>query len=176
LLRKGKSEVTEELGLGYEGTPDRFQAMMRAANWDPRASEPILALLQADTRVAGALERAVAPSGLTLPKFNVLIELAQTPGGRLPLHEIRRRLVTSAPNVTSLVDRLEADGLLKRIRETTDRRVVMAQITERAWKKLAVATPALLATEQRLLRDLSVADRSSLANLLRRVGPRVQDG
>lgn len=105
---------------------------MRAANWDPRASEPILALLRADSRVTGALERAVAQSGLTLPKFNVLMELAQTPGGRLPLHEIRRRLVKSAPNITSLVDRLEAEGLLRRSRETADRRVVMAQITEAA--------------------------------------------
>lgn len=168
--------MAEPLGRGYEGTPRRFQAMMRAASWDPRASEPILALLRADNRVTGALERAVAQAGLTLPKFNVLIELAQTPGGRLPLHEIRRRLVKSAPNITSLVDRLEAEGLLRRSRDTADRRVVMAQITERAWKKLAVATPSLLATEKRLLRDLSVADWSALANLLRRVAPPAKEG
>ena len=161
--------MTEQLGRGYEGTPARFQSMMRAANWDPRASAPILALLRADSRVTGALERAVGQAGLTLPKFNVLIELAQTPGGRLPLHEIRRRLVKSAPNITSIVDRLEADGFLVRSRDTADRRVVMAQITELAWKRLAVATPSLLATERRLLRDLSKADWTALSNLLRRV-------
>jgi len=161
--------MTEQLGREYEGTPPRFEAMMRAADWDPRASEPILALLRADNRVTGALERAVAEAGLTLAKFNVLIELAQTPGGRLPLHEIRRRLVKSAPNITSLVDRLEAEGLLQRSRDTADRRVVMAQITELAWKRLAVASPSLLATEKRLLRDLSKADWAALSNLLRRV-------
>ena len=117
--------------------------------------------------------RVVAPSGSSRQTG---ISEPFTPGGRLPLHEIRRRLVTSAPNITSLVDRLEAEGLLRRIRETTDRRVVMAQITERAWKKLAVATPSLLATEKRLLRDLSVADRSALASLLRRVAPPAQEG
>ena len=52
----------------------------------------------------------------------------------------------------------------------------MAQITDRAWKKLGVATPSLLATEKRLLRDLSVADRSALASLLRRVAPPVKEG
>ena len=163
--------MTEQLGRGYEGTSDRFQSMMRAANWDPRASAPILALLRADNRVTGALERAVGQAELTLPKFNVLIELAQTPGGRLPLHEIRRRLVKSAPNITSLVDRLETEGLLQRTRDTADRRVVIAQITELAWKRLAVATPSLLETERRLLRDLSKADWAALWNLLRRVAP-----
>lgn len=168
--------MAEQLGRGYEGTPRRFQAMMRAASWDPRASEPILALLRADNRVTGALERSLAQAGLTLPKFNVLMELAQSPGGRLPLYELGRRLVKSAPNITSLVDRLEAEGLLRRSRDTADRRVVMAQITDRAWKKLAVATPSLLATEKRLLRDLSVADWSALASLLRRVSPPAREG
>lgn len=168
--------MTEELGRGYEGTPNRFQAMMRAAHWDPRVSEPILALLRADSRVTGALEEAVARAGLTLPKFNVLIELAQAPGGRLALHEIGRRLLKSAPNITSLVDRLETEGLVRRSRDTPDRRVVVAQISDRGWKKLAVATPSLLATEKRLLRNLSVAKRSALADLLQRVAPSVPEG
>lgn len=46
----------------------------------------------------------------------------------------------------------------------------------RAWKKLAVATPSLLETEKRLVRDLSVADWSALANLLRRVAPPAKEG
>ncbi len=167
--------MAEQVRRGDDGAPERFQAMMRAADWDPRVSEPIVALLRADSRVTGALDRSVAGAGLTLPKFNVLMELAEAPGGQLPLHQIRRILVKSAPNITSLTDRLGAEGLLRRRRDSADRRVVMAQITERGWKKLEGATPSLLAAERRLVHGLSATDRRTLASLLQRVATVVQE-
>lgn len=151
--------------------PARFVTLVRGAGRDLQASRPVLAVLRADARITAALEEALAPAGLTLPKFNVLMELASSPEGRLPLHEICRRLLKSAPGITALVDRLEADGLVRRSRDAGDRRVVMAEITEAGWGALGAATPGLFAAEKLLLRGLSTSDRALLTALLDRIAP-----
>ena len=144
----------------------RFESLMRASGRDPAVSRPIVALLRADGWVSRALEEALAPASLTLPKFNVLMELGSSPGGRLPLYEIVRRVVKSAPNISALVDRLETDGLVCRSRENSDRRVVTASITDEGWDALRRGAPALFDAEKRLLQDMPPTDRSTLAGLL----------
>lgn len=139
---------------------------MRSSNRDVSASRPLLALARAEDRVSRALEAALVPAGLTPPKFNVLMELAASPEGRLPLCEIGRRLVRSAPNITALVDRLETERLVRRLRDARDRRVVLASITERGWDALRPAAPAVFAAEQQIALALSASDRRTLTRLL----------
>jgi DNA-binding MarR family transcriptional regulator len=112
------------------------------------------------------MDEALAPMGVTGPKFNVLMELAASPEGALPLSEVARRLLKSPPNMTSLIDRLEADGWVRRTRRGQDRRVVMAEITKEGWEALRRAAPLVFATEKRLLSCLSQAHRRQLARLL----------
>jgi MarR family transcriptional regulator, organic hydroperoxide resistance regulator len=138
---------------------------MEEAGRDDGTSRAILALFRAEGRIAKALERALVPAGLTGPKFNVLMELAASPEGGLPLHEVVRGLVKSAPNVTALIDRLESDGLVTRSRESRDRRVVTACITEKGWEALARAAPPLFEAEEQVVRSLSKADLEQLLRL-----------
>ena len=144
---------------------------MRSSGRDVAASRPILALARADDLIGRAIGEALESAGLTPPKFNVLMELAAEPDGRLQLYEIARRLIRSAPNVTTLIDRLEADGFVKRKRDGTDRRVVYAAITERGWKALARGAPAVFEVERRLVRRMSATDRKTLTRLLLELGP-----
>jgi DNA-binding MarR family transcriptional regulator len=60
----------------------------------------------------------------------VLLELARA-GGRLRVGELGERLVVEPHNITRLLDRLEAAGLLKRQRAPKDRRGVFAVLTEK---------------------------------------------
>jgi DNA-binding MarR family transcriptional regulator len=144
---------------------------MQAAGRDRSASRAVLAIVRAEARLSGELEKAVSGAGLSGPQFNVLMEVAAAAGGRLALHVICDRLLKSPPNVTALVDRLERDGLLRRERSEEDRRLVMATLTERGWEALAAAAPAVFAAERRLLRDLAPAGRRELLDQLRRVAP-----
>jgi MarR family 2-MHQ and catechol resistance regulon transcriptional repressor len=141
---------------------------MRAAGMDADMSRPVIALLRADGRVGTAFEHALGASGLTEPQFNVLIELASN-DGRLPQCELARRLLRSPANVTALIDRMERDGLVRRVRGERDRRTVLSEITERGWDALGSATPAVFSAERHILSDLSAADRRQLAGLLNRV-------
>jgi DNA-binding MarR family transcriptional regulator len=65
---------------------------------------------------------------LSATQYNVLRILRGSPAG-LPCGEIANRMITRDPDVTRLLDRLEKRGLISRLRETKDRRVVMTKIT-----------------------------------------------
>ena len=84
-------------------------------------------------RTASALQEALhvlfKPYGISQAQYNVLRILrgASPPG--LPCKEIGERMVTRVPDVTRLLDRLEARKLVLRERDTNDRRVVLARIT-----------------------------------------------
>jgi DNA-binding MarR family transcriptional regulator len=149
--------------------PARLEALMRAAGRDRSASLVFLAIVRTEARLTREFDETLRRVGLSVPQFNVLMEVAGAPGARLALHDICDRLLKSPPNVTALVDRLERDGLLRRERNREDRRVVMATLTERGWQALATAAPEVFAAERRMLRDLSPADRRELVQQLRRV-------
>jgi DNA-binding MarR family transcriptional regulator len=140
---------------------------MRSSGRDVAVSRPLLALATAEDRIRRTLGEAIAPADLTPSKFNVLMELAASPQGRLALCDIGRRLVRSAPNITALVDRLEDAGMVRRRPDPGDRRVVLAEITEAGWKALGRAAPAVFEAERRVVGDMSAADRRTLTRLLR---------
>ncbi|MFN2590773.1 MAG: MarR family winged helix-turn-helix transcriptional regulator, partial [Actinomycetota bacterium] len=101
--------------------------------------------------------------------FNVLMELAAAPDGSLPLSELAKRLLRSPPNMTTLMDRLEEDGWVRRVRTGSDRRIVLAELTKEGWDALAGAAPLVFATEKRLLACLSEGRRRELARTLDRI-------
>ncbi len=78
-----------------------------------------------------AIEARLAAAGQPpFAWYDVLWEL-QRAGGRLRVGELGDRLVVEPHNVTRLIDRLEAEGLLKRQRVPEDRRGVFAVLTEK---------------------------------------------
>ncbi|MGH7405585.1 MAG: MarR family transcriptional regulator, partial [Candidatus Methylomirabilales bacterium] len=64
------------------------------------------------------------------PQYNVLRILRGAGPDGLACREVCERMITRDPDVTRLVDRLEARGLIARERDRRDRRVVMVRITE----------------------------------------------
>ena len=106
-----------------------------------------------------------------MQKFNALMELAASPEGNLALSEVGRRLIRSPANVSTLIDRLEADGFVRRVEDRRDRRVTLAKITEVGWRVLRPAAQAVFEAERRVLRDLSSAQRRTLTRLLEDVEP-----
>ena len=144
---------------------------MGSSGRDVATSRCILALARAEDRMGRALEAALSPVGLTPQKFNALMELGSSPEGRLSLSEVGRRLIRSPANVTTLIDRLEADGFVRRVADPTDGRVTLAQMTDAGWGVLGPATRAVFAAERRILRKLRRPERRTLTALLTKVEP-----
>ncbi|MBT9373268.1 MarR family transcriptional regulator [Rhizobium sp. CSW-27] len=86
-------------------------------------------------------KRLRAEFGATLPQFDLMAQLYREREG-LRLGELSRRTMVTNGNVTGLVERLEADGLVVRETPSGDRRVTVARLTEegvRAFSAMAEA-------------------------------------
>jgi DNA-binding MarR family transcriptional regulator len=82
------------------------------------------------------VEALLKAEELSANQYNVLRILRGAPEG-LACGEIGNRMITRDPDITRLLDRLEARSLISRCRETRDRRMVMARITPAGQKLLA---------------------------------------
>jgi DNA-binding MarR family transcriptional regulator len=125
-------------------------------------------LLRAAERVERALERALEGIGLSPAKLAVLSGLAAA-GGRLSLGDLAQHRSCVKSNITKLVDRLEADGLVARLDDPSDRRGVLAEITPEGWRLQAEGESLIAAVEAALTRDLAAADASVLRRVLAEV-------
>src|SRR5215204_7771689 len=77
----------------------------------------------------GAVESSLNGIGLSLAKLLALRALLDA-GESLPLGQLAERLSCVKSNVTQLVDRLEADGLVARAADPNDRRSRLAVLTD----------------------------------------------
>ena len=155
--------------MGTYPAPERFKELMRRSDRDWAASKAIVGVLRADSKAAQALERALGEADLSLPQFNVLMVLAASPEGRLPIFELNAQLVSTPPNTSWLSDRMQERGLVRKSRSPDDGRVVVLSLTERGWKALSKAAPLVFDTERELLTGFTKAEIRTLGELLSRL-------
>lgn len=101
----------------------------------------------------------------TLPRFDVLAQLDKMPGG-MTLGELSQRMMVSNGNVTGLVDRLVAEGLLARRASPRDRRVQIVKLTaagRRSFRTMARANGDWIS---QIFTDLDADDIDALMRLL----------
>src|SRR5260370_1647529 len=97
------------------------------------------ALVHAGHRVEARLEEALAGVNLSCAKHAALSVLV-TQDQPLSLSALAEKLTCVRSNVTQLVDRLEADGLVKRVDDPADRRAVRAEVTRLGRERHAAGT------------------------------------
>jgi DNA-binding MarR family transcriptional regulator len=85
-------------------------------------------------RTAEVLQRAIADFlggfGLSPAQYNVLRILRGAGPDGATCSQIGKRMLTHDPDITRLLDRMEARGLIARARDGADRRAVITRITE----------------------------------------------
>jgi len=91
--------------------------------------EAFLNLQRTADVLARGMGEALKPWGLPQAQYNALRILRGADRSGLACREIGERMVTHDPDITRLLDRLEARGLIMRSREKADRRVITARIT-----------------------------------------------
>ena len=148
------------------GAPRRFRDLERRSGRDRDVSRAAVAVLKAESRLGQTLERALSQAGLTLPQFNVLMELAAAEEGTLPLHELTRRLISTPPNTSWITTKMRDAQLVTKQRDQRDARVVVLALTEKGWEALANAAPLVFEAEREVLAHCSPNDLRSLASLL----------
>jgi DNA-binding MarR family transcriptional regulator len=115
------------------------------------------------------LVEALKPSGLTEPQFNVLRILRGACPEALSCSAVAERMVTYDPDLTRLMDRLEAQSLIEKSRHLNDRRVVNVHITKAGLAKVESASLAVRRRLKEEMAGLGPRKLESLADLLERV-------
>jgi DNA-binding MarR family transcriptional regulator len=125
----------------------------------------LFAVLHAANSLESRVESRLADIGLSLPKLAALHHLSQA-GDSLPLGQLAERLACVKSNVTQLVDRLEADGLVTRAADPSDRRSRLAVLTESGKSAYAKGTQIRQQSEREIFGALTRDEAESLHSLL----------
>jgi len=132
------------------------------------AERALLNLLRSAALLGQELARFLRPHGLTPAQYNALRILRGAHPETLPCGEVGARLVAPVPDVTRLLDRLAARGLVRRERDPADRRVVRVGITAGGLARLAAVDAPLAAWIRTRLGALSERELDALSGLLER--------
>ncbi|MFL5386468.1 MAG: MarR family winged helix-turn-helix transcriptional regulator [Longimicrobiaceae bacterium] len=124
-------------------------------------------------RTAAILGHAVAevlkPYGITRTQYNALRILRGAGETGLCRNEVRERLVAQVPDASRLLDRMEAAGLIRRERDTADRRFVTTRITAEGLRVVGELDGPIDALHRRRLGVLDASELETLIRLLARL-------
>jgi DNA-binding MarR family transcriptional regulator len=112
---------------------------------------------------------ALKPSGLTPPQYNVLRILRGARPEALKCSTISQRMIADDPDLTRLLDRLEAAGLVEKSRDPADRRAMNVRITAKGLQVLEAAAKAVRDRIDTALAPLGRKKLELLADLLEQV-------
>lgn len=101
------------------------------------------------------MEQVLKPFGLTLIQYNALRILNGAGPDGLCGTDLAGRLISKAPDVPRLLDRMAEAGLIARERDPENRRFVRARITPEGVGRLVDSAPAVAAMHRRHWRNLS---------------------
>ncbi len=105
---------------------------------------------------------------LTVPQFGAIEALYHL--GPLSLGDLADKLLVTGGNVTFVMDRLESQGLVARYRSDSDRRVVLARLTDSGKELVARVFPAHAEYIEHLCRHLSSDEQDEMRRLLKQLG------
>ena len=149
----------------------KFDPIVEARRqWDLRwegsaAMTAATSIMRAQQIILGRVDETLRSFDLTFARYEALVLLTFTRAGSLPLGKMGERLMVHPASVTKIVDRLTEQGLLNRVPHPTDRRAVLAHITDEGRQRVKVATDAVIACSLGM-DGLEHCDLESLSGLL----------
>jgi DNA-binding MarR family transcriptional regulator len=151
-----------------------FDPIAKAADtWSQRigpnwAMNAVTSIMRVQQILQASVDEALRPHGLTFARYEALVLLSFSQRGSLPMRLMGERLQLHPTSITNIVDRLEADGLVRRLRHPSDRRTTLVEITPGGTERLQPATAAVMKADFGLV-GLTEADADKLSAVLTKV-------
>lgn len=116
-----------------------------AHGWENAADgmAAVTSIVRAQQIVLQRIDTVLRPLDLTFARYEILTLLSFTRTGSLPMTKMGALLQVHPTSVTSAVDRLEGQGFVERVPHPSDRRAVLASITDAGRARALAATAAL---------------------------------
>lgn len=145
--------------------------------FDSPEQEAFLSLWRTYDRLRAHEDALFGRHELTAQQYNAMRLLKGVWPEKVPTHFIASRLVSRAPDITRLLDKLDDRGLIERERLPSNRRVVLVGLTEAGKVLLEELSDEVRACHERQLGHLSLGELQTLTQLLRKVRePHEADG
>lgn len=141
----------------YRGTPEEIRAL-----------NAFIKFMRAYESMELRLSQGGCQGDLTPSQFGVLETLYHL--GTMCQHEIGTKILKSSGNVTLVIDNLEKQGLVKRQRDTEDRRMVMVSLTPKGKELIEAILPHYVASIVKEFSVLTPTEQETFARLCRKLG------
>lgn len=139
----------------------------RQSQFDSLQQEAFLNLWRTYDRLKSLEDAVFGAVGISAQQYNALRLLRSVHPGSMPTLTLGRRLISRAPDMTRLLDRLEKRGLLVRQRRGDNRRVVDVKITPNGLKLLDEIQKAVLDSHRKQLGHMDAKSLKRLVMLLK---------
>lgn len=133
-----------------------------------RALNSYIKLMRAAETVTSRINRNLATADLTISQFGVLEALFHK--GPLCQRDIAKKILKSTGNITMVIDNLEKRGLVKRERDSDDRRFITIHLTETGRQLIAELFPRHAAAITDEMNHLTEGEQAELSRLCRKLG------
>ena len=143
------------------------EAKSQVRRFDSAEQEAFLSLWRTYDRLRSLEDELFAGFELTPQQYNVLRVLRAAYPDPLPTLLVAERLVSRAPDITRMIDKLEHRGYVRRDRPAHDRRTVLIGITDAGLALVEKIAEPLRECHARQLGHLSRADLKALSVLLK---------
>lgn len=132
--------------------------------------------LRLNALLPGVLHRELqADAGLSLPDFDVLVQLTDRPDARVRVSDLARGLHWERSRVSHHVTRMERRGLVRREECRDDGRGAWVVLTEQGRAVIEQAAPAHVATVRRLVFDaLSPQEAEVMGEVIEKILARLE--
>ncbi|PQO42588.1 MarR family transcriptional regulator [Blastopirellula marina] len=147
--------------------PQKSRSQIDARKFDSLEQEVFLNLWRTYDRLKAFEEELFGQVGLSAQQYNTLRLLKSVYPESMPTLVLGSRLISRAPDMTRLLDKLEQRGLLQRERRPENRRVVEVTITDEGRQLLEELAPKVEACHRKQLGHLSPEALRQLASLLK---------
>ena len=144
---------------------EALKKRLRMERFESPVQEAMLNLIVAAAHVRDLVDGALAGHSITNGQYNVLRILRGVHPGGYSRCDIAGRMLERAPDVTRLIDRLEARGLVERARSAEDRRLSITRITPAGLELLDRLDPDVRAVADRFAERVSARDRRELSRI-----------
>ncbi|MGW0229465.1 MarR family winged helix-turn-helix transcriptional regulator [Actinopolymorpha singaporensis] len=131
------------------------------------------AYLLGSAQLMERIDRDLRALGLSMPEYEILVRLSESPGRTLRMAELAQSVHHSRSRLTHTIARMEAAGLVEREACPSDRRGVLARLTEEGYARLVETAPHHVAGVRDGLIDLvSEDDLATLGRVFAAVSAR----
>jgi DNA-binding MarR family transcriptional regulator len=148
-------------------TAQSSRTTRRAVRFDSLEQEVFLSLWRTYDRLRMLEDELFAKYDLTSQQYNAMRLLKAEHPSSIPTLTLANRLVSRAPDITRLLDKLEQRSLIERERLPDNRRVVQVKLTESGIALLDQLSEPLQECHSRQLGHLSSMQLKQLVELLR---------